>query len=63
MRSARVYQPAAHLALLACSGKRREGSEGGLFLMREAPLQDMRWGDFKPVLADAVVNHLKPIQV
>jgi len=23
---------------------------------------DMTWGDFKPVLADAIVDHLKPIQ-
>ncbi len=22
----------------------------------------MRWGDFKPLLADAVVEHLRPIQ-
>lgn len=23
----------------------------------------MRWGDFKPVLADATIAHLEPIQV
>jgi len=39
---------------LACSGKTRADIE--------AEVKDMRWGDFKPVLADAVVNHLKPIQ-
>ena len=25
-------------------------------------VKDMKWGDFKPVLADAVVAHLEPIQ-
>lgn len=25
-------------------------------------VQDMSWGEFKPVLAEAVVNHLEPIQ-
>ena len=25
-------------------------------------VKDMSWGDFKPVLAEAVVNHLEPIQ-
>lgn len=23
----------------------------------------MRWGDFKPVLTDAIIAHLEPIQV
>lgn len=35
-------------------------------MSQEAVLQDvggMRWGDFKPVLTDALVEHLRPIQV
>ncbi|CAN0132953.1 unnamed protein product [Discosporangium mesarthrocarpum] len=28
-----------------------------------AEVQDMRWGQFKPLLADAVVAHLEPIQM
>ena len=39
---------------LACSGKTREEIA--------AEVKDMRWGEFKPVLTEAVVNHLKPIQ-
>ena len=34
-------------------------------MSQEAVLQDvggMRWGDFKPVLTDALVEHLRPIQ-
>ena len=27
-----------------------------------AELEGKRWGDFKPILADAVVAHLEPIQ-
>ena len=26
-------------------------------------VQDMKWGTFKPVLTDAVINHLEPIQL
>jgi hypothetical protein len=26
-------------------------------------VKDMRWGDFKPVLAEAIIDHLAPIQV
>jgi|UPI000581B3E0 tryptophanyl-tRNA synthetase len=27
-----------------------------------AQVRDLTWGDFKPILADAIVNHLEPIQ-
>jgi tryptophanyl-tRNA synthetase len=26
-------------------------------------VKDMRWGDFKPILAEAIIDHLAPIQV
>mmetsp|Transcript_11464 Transcript_11464/g.14978 ORF Transcript_11464/g.14978 Transcript_11464/m.14978 type:complete len:420 (+) Transcript_11464:88-1347(+) len=38
----------------ACTGKSKEDVL--------AECQDMNWGTFKPLLADAVVNHLEPIQ-
>lgn len=28
-----------------------------------AECASMRWGDFKPILADATIAHLEPIQV
>jgi len=38
----------------ACSGRSRED------ILEE--VKDMRWGEFKPVLAEVVVEHLAPIQ-
>lgn len=26
-------------------------------------VKDMKWGDFKPILAEAIIDHLAPIQV
>lgn len=40
--------------LLACSGRTREDIL--------AEVKDMKWGEFKPLLAEAVVQHLTPIQ-
>jgi len=40
--------------LKECSGRSRED------IMAE--VKDMKWGEFKPVLADAIVAHLAPIQ-
>lgn len=38
---------------------------GSNFLMQEVAeeCKDMNWGAFKPVLTDALIDHLHPIQV